>query len=319
MSLVSVLIPTYNRAGYIGGAIETALRQTYRDIEVVVVCDGSADGTGRVIEDYTNDDRVRVRYNDENRGISYSFNRAAEVADGEYYCILGDDDRWHPEKVQRQVERLSELDEEFGMLYTGGVVTDEDGRVIVRHRPKKRGDVYPEVLAAFDFEPHSSHMIKQRFYEAVGGFDVSLPRGVDWDMTIRLAKRCKIDYLPEVLVRRISHSSNVSEDPKQQLYGSLVWQKYRDEIVQHPNVARKFVAGWLREKARYDLQENRAWAASVCAAATAFGCDRSLVSAVYLGAALTGPTGFDATAAVRRELVDTRSRRLNRNHSWTEW
>ncbi|MFC6726054.1 glycosyltransferase family 2 protein, partial [Halobium palmae] len=286
MALVSALIPTHNRADRVGGAIETVLNQTYDDVEAVVVCDGSTDGTEAVLDGYAADDRVRVRYNGENRGISYSFNRAADVADGDYYCILGDDDRWHPEKVERQLERMASLDDEYGVVYTGGVLTTESGLVSRRYRPTQRGEIYPEILRGFDLHPHSSHMIKRRDYEAVDGFDESFPRGVDWDMTVRLAKRCKFDYLPEVLTRRTSHDSNISDEPQQLEVGRLMWRKYRDEMVEHPEIARRFLATWYTAKARIELRHEGEHAAGIESAARAFRYRPTLHGAVWLALVL---------------------------------
>ena len=99
MPLVSAILPTYNRAEYVGGAIDTVLAQTHDEMEVVVVNDGSTDSTEERLAEYADDDRVRVRHNEENRGISASMNRAADLADGEFICVLNDDDRWHEQKV----------------------------------------------------------------------------------------------------------------------------------------------------------------------------------------------------------------------------
>ena len=82
MPRASVLIPTYNRVAYVADAIETVLDQTYRNIEALVVNDGSTDGTREMLERYTDDRRVRICHNERNRGISYSFNRAATNARG---------------------------------------------------------------------------------------------------------------------------------------------------------------------------------------------------------------------------------------------
>jgi glycosyltransferase involved in cell wall biosynthesis len=86
MPRASVLIPTYNQVAYVAGAIETVLDQTYRDIEALVVNDGSTDGTREVLERYADDRRVRIFHNERNRGISYSFNRAATNARGVPLC-----------------------------------------------------------------------------------------------------------------------------------------------------------------------------------------------------------------------------------------
>lgn len=94
MATVSALISTYNRCEYVAGAIDTVLNQTYDDIEAIVVDDCSTDQTPELLKQYEEYDRVRTVRNEENSGIAASHNRAAELADGEYLCILDDDDRW---------------------------------------------------------------------------------------------------------------------------------------------------------------------------------------------------------------------------------
>ncbi|HET7324856.1 MAG TPA: glycosyltransferase family 2 protein, partial [Halococcus sp.] len=186
MTLVSAILPTYNRAEYVAGAIDTALEQTHDEMEVVVVNDGSTDRTKERLAAYTDDDRVCVRHNEENRGISESMNRAVENADGEFICVLNDDDRWHPEKVEKQLAVFEQVGETVGVVYTGGVV--KQGESVVRvYRPKRRGNIYPEVIARFGLHPHSSHMLRAACFE-LGGFDPAFPRGVDWDHCIRLAQ-----------------------------------------------------------------------------------------------------------------------------------
>lgn len=248
MVLVSVLIPTYNRAGYIEGAIETATNQTYDDLEIIVVDDHSTDRTPRLLNQYLDSDAVRVLRNDENRGIAASHNRAAEAAKGEYLCILDDDDRWHPTKVEKQVRRMNHRSDDVAVVYTGGVDT-KNGRPIRWYRPDLRGDIYPEVLCEFAMNPHSGHMIQASKYAAVGGFDTEFPRGVDWELSIRLARKYKYDYIPKPLVERKIHHENVSESVDRVDVGKLIWKKHGAKIRQHPEIECVFRTNWRQRKA----------------------------------------------------------------------
>ena len=99
--LVSIIIPTYNRAHYLPETLESALGQTYPDIEIIVINDGSTDNTEQALKRYMK--HIRYIYQ-ENRGLAATKNRGIEVAKGELICNLDDDDRFHPEKVERQVE-----------------------------------------------------------------------------------------------------------------------------------------------------------------------------------------------------------------------
>jgi glycosyltransferase involved in cell wall biosynthesis len=256
MTLVSAILPTYNRAEYVSGAIDTALNQTHDEMEVVVVNDGSTDGTEERLAAYADDDRVCVRHNEENRGISVSMNRAADLADGEFICVLNDDDRWHPEKVEKQLAVFEQTDEAVGIVYTGGVV--KQGESVVRvYRPERRGDIYPAVIARFGLHPHSSHMLRAECFE-LGGFDADFPRGVDWDHCIRLAQEYEFEYVDERLVERIFHTDNISQQLTHGVeVNRLIWEKYRDEIRKYPDIERRLREKQCRARGRVALERGQ--------------------------------------------------------------
>lgn len=260
MPLVSAVIPTYNRADHVGGAVDSVLAQTHDDVEVVVVNDGSQDDTAAVLAAY-DDDRVRVFHNDENRGIAYTFNRAVEEADGEFVGILGDDDRWRPQKIERQLDRFAELDDDYCCVYTGGVRIDSSGRVVTRIDPSVEGTVYPDVFLDFDLLPHSSHLVRREALLDVGGFDPDFPHAVDWDVSIRLAREYKFAYVDERLVERHFHDDNVSGDivagdPAYQVDAhERVWKKFREDLRAFPEVERKFAATAEKHRGRVAIAE----------------------------------------------------------------
>lgn len=248
MATVSVLIPTYNREEFIEGAIRTVLNQTYEDIEAVIVNDQSTDRTPEILQQYSDIDRIRIFHNETNRGIAASHNRAAREANGEYLCILDDDDRWHPTKVEKQVRLMETLGDEFAVVYTGGVDTKND-QIIRWYDPSLHGNIYPEILRKFSLNPHSSHMIRSTHFESIGGFDTSFPRGVDWELSIRLAQKYEYEYIREPLVKRKIHGQNVSEKQQQVDVGALIWQKYGEKIRQYSDIERAFRSNWYERKA----------------------------------------------------------------------
>jgi hypothetical protein len=137
---------------------------------------------------------------------------------------------------------------DFAVVYTGGVDT-KNGRPIRWYRPDLRGDIYPEVLCEFAMNPHSGHMIRASKYAAVGGFDAEFPRGVDWELSIRLARKYKYDYIQEPLVERKIHDENISENADRGDVGKLVWEKHGAKIRQHPEIERVFRTNWRQRKA----------------------------------------------------------------------
>ncbi|WP_052334945.1 glycosyltransferase, partial [Halorubrum sp. AJ67] len=304
MPQVSALIPTYNRAEHVGGAIRTVLRQTYDDVEAVVVDDGSTDETPSVLDRYADDPRVVVRTNERNRGIAGSFNRAAAAAAGDLLCILGDDDRWHPEKVRRQVDRMNALDDEYAVVYTGGVATSvESGDIVTEFRPDRRGDIYPGVLRTFSLNPHSSHMIRRSCFEAVGGFDTEFPHGVDWEMNIRLARRYKFDYVAEPLVNRRIHDTNVSQSAESQarLYG-WIYDKFAEQYRRHPEASREIRTRHHRLSAHAAMRRgDRAGAVVHCA--KALRLSRSWLVLALLVTMLAGARSYRARERAYERLA----------------
>ncbi len=244
MTLVSAVTPTYNRADYIEGAIATVREQTHDPIEHIIIVDGSTDDTQAVLTKYEDDRNIRVLYNDENRGIAYSFDRAVRAAKGEYVAILGDDDRWRPKKTERQLramERLAKLTTDPGRycgVYTAGVRQGADGTA-ERIDTGAAGDLWPEILIENVLIPDSSKLIRRDCVLEVGGFDTDFPHAVDWDLGIRLAREYRWAYLPEVLVEREFHADNVSGDlqfgdPAYEVEAKeLVYGKYRDAVESH--------------------------------------------------------------------------------------
>lgn len=309
MTLVSVIIPTYDRPEFIEGAVETALAQTHDEIEVVVVCDPPAAETKGVLQRYAADDRVRPVYNDERLGIAASRNRAIEHARGEYICILDDDDRWDSEKVESQLA-VMEANPDCGVVYTGGIVR-QHGRIVGTYGPSMRGDIYPTVLGRFDLKPYSSHMIRAECFETVGGYDTDFQCGEDWDHTIRIAREYEFEYVDEPMVVRQFHDRNVSsltaENRTERLELDLdgardiagqIWSKYRAEIERHPAIerqlryARHISYGWTEID-----RNNRRQAFRYGVEATKFG--PTVASLAVCCFALLGPDALDFVRTAR--------------------
>ncbi|WP_436347785.1 glycosyltransferase family 2 protein [Natronorubrum sp. FCH18a] len=320
MTLVSVIIPTYDRPSFIDGAVETALAQTHDEIEVVIVCDPPVEETRGVLEQY-DDDRVRPFYNDERLGIAASRNLAVERARGEHICILDDDDRWDPEKVEKQLA-VMDANPNCGVVYTGGLV-EQDGRTVGSYTPSIRGDIYPEVLAQFDLKPYSSHMIRAECFERVGGYDTEFDCGEDWDHAIRIAREYEYEYVDEPLVVRQFHDCNVSAmaaieradrlqlelDGTADLFGQI-WSKYREEIERYPGLERRL---------RYDRhlswgwteidRNNRRRALRYGWEATKHG--PTLASLAICCFAVVGPSALDFVRSARDAFADTQFGRSN--------
>lgn len=307
MPTVSAVVPTHNRAGRVGGAVESVLDQTYDDLEVVVVDDGSTDDTRDVLATYAAHDRVRVLHAETNRGISAARNRGIEAARGEYVCALDDDDRWHPRKVERQVEAMARLDDRYCGCYTGGRILDPDGELVRTVQRGAAGDLYPEILAENVVVPHSSHLVRRDCLDAVGGYDTAFPRAVDWDLAIRLAREYRIAYLPELLVDRHFHGGNVSGDaafgdPSYQVsVRERLREKYSADLAANPGVRARFEAELAKHRGVAALESGDRRLA-VEQLLRAVRLDPGVERAVMAGLAALGPDAYRTGWRLKRAL-----------------
>lgn len=199
MPEVSVVIPAYNAVPYIGQAVRSVLAQTYRDVEIIVVDDGSTDTTRDVLAAFG--DHIRYIYQ-ENQERAVARNTGIAHAQGEYIAFLDADDYWHPEKIAKQMKALDECPD-CDAVYTHILYVAPDGRPLPPHRqlafpPAAEIDLLPRLLLGH-FLGCSSVMARRTLVEAVGGFDPTLCYIEDWDFNLRLAVRTGFSCVAERL------------------------------------------------------------------------------------------------------------------------
>ena len=179
--LVSVVMPAYNAEAFVGEAIESALAQTYRPLEVIVADDGSTDGTAEVVRAFG--DPVRC-FGQENQGPAGARNLAMRHARGEYVAFLDADDRWHPEKIRVQVETMAR-ESDLGLLATLSISSDNLSDPL----PACDASVKRVPFEALYVRNHfmtSSVMARRCVLDEVGGFDTQFFGPEDYDMWLRL-------------------------------------------------------------------------------------------------------------------------------------
>lgn len=204
--LVSVVIPAYNRADTIGAALDGALAQTVTDLEVIVVDDASADATVQVVQAYA-DPRVRLVRHETNQGGNAARRTGIAAGIGRYIGFLDSDDCWESTKLERQLRRLEEAGEAYGLCYCWFDVVLDDGTLLPALRGTSEGIAVPELLTSNIIGTYSVALVRRSALEAVGGPDPALPSCQDWDLYLRMNERTGICVVPEVLVRyRLAHS-----------------------------------------------------------------------------------------------------------------
>lgn len=214
MPTVSVVVPTYNRANRLHRSIESVLAQTFDDLELLVVDDGSTDHTEEVVQGY-DDDRITYVVHEENRGASAARNTGIERASGEYIAFLDSDDEWLPRKLERQVAELESRPPEWVAVYCGVELADES--CCLREYARRAGlprltktegaeggvELVKDVLRdCLHTSAGSTLLVSADVVDAVDGFDESFERFQDPEFLIRVLRQGKLAYVDETLVRR---------------------------------------------------------------------------------------------------------------------
>ncbi|HEV7264441.1 MAG TPA: glycosyltransferase [Falsiroseomonas sp.] len=206
--LVSVVVPTFNRASLLARALESVLAQSYGHFEVLVVDDASTDNTAEVVAAF-GDRRLRYLRQPRNAGVAMARNRGLAEAKGALIAFLDSDDEWAPEKLARQVALMRRRPDRVGLVYTGVLEYGAGGDRIERI-PDQRGDLWREMLHRNVMTSASGVMIRREVAETVGGFDPGLPAIEDYEYWARIARFYEFDCVPEPLA--IYHNEGTGEE-----------------------------------------------------------------------------------------------------------
>jgi glycosyltransferase involved in cell wall biosynthesis len=243
MPIVSVIIPTYDRADVLPRAIDSALDQTLSDVEVVVVDDASSDDTESVVTSY-DDPRVTYLAHATNRGGSAARNTGIEAATGDYIALLDSDDEWAPTKLERQVETLERRSDEWIAAYCGTTILD-DGEttdlwesvksVVGRHDRREGAEGGEELVAEILLEnlhtsAGSTLLVESDVVDRIGGFDESFERYQDTEFLIRVLKRGKLAYVDGPLLRRYPSGGPSADDVRRA--NAHLLRTFADEVVE---------------------------------------------------------------------------------------
>jgi glycosyltransferase involved in cell wall biosynthesis len=201
---VSIYIPAYNVEEYLKDAVDSALAQTYTDLEVVICNDGSTDGTIGVLEEnYTNNHRVRW-ITQSNQGIASATNAAIKACKGMYIGQLDADDMLHPQAVETFVSHLDSNND--GVAYGFYTKMDHQGKMIqVNHSvPFLREKLLVGMICSH------FRMFRKREWLRTAGCDLSLKNAVDYDLMLKFSEICSIRYIPQLSYYYRIHGANTS-------------------------------------------------------------------------------------------------------------
>ena len=207
--LVSVIIPTFNRAWCLKEAIDSVLTQTYKNYELIVVDDGSTDKTKGLLSQCKG---ITVLYQ-ENQGVSAARNRGIASSKGELIAFLDSDDLWQPEKLATQVAYFGQHHDAM-ICQTEEIWIRNGRRIFPKKKHKKESGYFFERSLELCLVSPSAVMMKRQLFNDVGLFDENLPACEDYDLWLRVGAHLPIYLIDEALIiKRGGHADQLSSNP----------------------------------------------------------------------------------------------------------
>ena len=279
IELVSICIPCYNSSRFIIKTLNSVQKQSYKNIELIVIDDDSSDFTFELIQEWARGKNwVSIFKNESNLGIVKTANKLLEHSNGDYIQFLGHDDILLENKIEKQIKFFQELSEEVAMIYSNVSIIDEDDKIIEKDYLAYQGydsenmqyDDITARLLSFNFIPAISVLIKSGCLKKMGPFDESLSFE-DLDMWLRISLNYKIEYFPQItaLYRRNKNSLMNDNESRINIMSSVLdcREKYRnlnpewDKIIDNgivksaPSLYRynhPSAKYWIRKRLKYD-------------------------------------------------------------------
>lgn len=222
---VSIVLPTYNREKKIGKAIESVLQQTYPYFELLVIDDGSTDGTEQVVNAYK-DERIQYHKMPQNGGQSKARNQGMQLAKYNYIAFEDSDDLWHPKKLELQMKAVAEAGENAGFCYHKLKYDLGEGRYFILPDEKvalekKSGDIYAQLLWD-NLIGMPTLLLKKECLDTIGYMDEQMNCLEDYDFALRLAKKYQAVFVDEVLLDAEFSTTGVSGNSYQYLIASCI-------------------------------------------------------------------------------------------------
>ena len=207
MTCVSVIIPTHDRADVLGRAVASVLGQTWTDLELFVVDDGSSDATASVLAEF--DDPRLTGMHQENKGVSAARNLGIAASGGRYVALLDSDDYWMPDKLEKQVRFMAESG--FAICQTDEIWIRNGQRVNPRFKHAKPAGWFLERSLELCLISPSCVMFTRELWRELGPFDERLPACEDYSLWLRVGARHPVGLVPEALtVKTGGHADQLS-------------------------------------------------------------------------------------------------------------
>lgn len=255
---ISIIMPTYNRSDYICEAIESALGQTYDNIELIVIDDGSTDGTRKQLEKYSSDRRFKYM-RQENQGQSIARNKGLKMAEGEFIAFLDSDNIWLPGKLERQVEIMNK-NQSFDIFYGDGILIDEKGAEVSRENMSRYSGNITRHLIKDNCVSMNTTLTRKKCFDELGGMSEEVRAGDDYELWLRLSTKFKFYYTPEYFVRYRVMDDQISTDKYRRFNSNeRVLQKFFERFPESVTKVEKkrAISYFYIRKVRHEISERR--------------------------------------------------------------
>ena len=194
--LVSIVIANYNMGKFLPLAVQSVLNQTYANIEIHVVDDGSTDNSTEVMKQFDSDPRVHYHYKP-NQGQASAKNRGILESKGDFVAFLDADDLWTPTKIEKQMPCFN-TSSKVGVVYTNYTLMTEEGEIIPAPLRKYYSGNITGRLLIENIVTGMTSIVRKECFETVGLFDESLPMGIDYDLWLRISAKYEFLFLDEI-------------------------------------------------------------------------------------------------------------------------
>src|SRR5690554_967859 len=195
--LISVVIPTYNRADFLKEAIDSVLAQTYPNFEILVVDDGSTDNTRDILKEYSQEPRFRYFYQ-KNQGQSVARNYALSEARGDFVCFLDSDNRWLPYKLEVSLQAFRDHPD-VSIVYGDIITINEKGQEVSRQNMRRYSGRITPYLFQDNCVSMNTSMTRRQCFNEMGGLEVGRRAADDYELWLRFSARYKFLYIREFL------------------------------------------------------------------------------------------------------------------------
>ena len=231
-NLVSVVIPTYNRQKTLEASIRSVTSQTYDDIEVLVVDDGSSDGSHELVQQMQrNDSRIRYMKNTMGKGVAGARNTGIRASRGEFIAFNDSDDYFRSDKICKQLSKIQTADFCYGRFKK---IVDEKSYMIFPpyNTNDLNGDIYKRLLKN-NMVGCPTLMVRHDFLDQIGGFDPEFPALEDYDLALRLAKRGTAVFIEDIILDSDNSAGGISSNVGNDMAANLMLlQKYLPDIIE---------------------------------------------------------------------------------------